>query len=81
MIIDNNSGGALTITGGQATLGNVQFYPSETTYWPYANQWVYSAPTTFCCGETHVFACEHAETCKCGVARRAKPRICAKCGK
>lgn len=35
-----------------------------------------------CSGDTHVFACEHADKCKCGKANRTpEPKKCGACGK
>ena len=46
----------------------------STCYWP-----LYPI---FCTDDIHVFACEHAEFCKCGKAARApEPKKCGICGK
>ena len=79
----------MTVNDGVAalTVGNV--YTPTTTgvvdntaqYWP---QWnvTYGSPLSYCSGDTHVFGCEHAEKCKCGIAsRKVAPKKCATCGK
>jgi hypothetical protein len=39
-------------------------------------------PVAYCYGHVHVFGCEHATTCKCGVASRPLPvKVCPTCGK
>lgn len=36
----------------------------------------------YCSGNYHLWACEHAERCKCGKAtRKVEPRICSECNK
>lgn len=61
-----------------------------TTTWPYDNGtaapyisvpsvWTWPMPDV-CIGNLHVWACEHAESCKCGQATRAMPK-CPGCGK
>jgi len=53
----------------------------ETTGYPQTNV-TYYYPQQYCQGETHVFGCEHAEKCKCGIAsRKVEPKRCGSCGK
>jgi hypothetical protein len=61
------------------TVGNVT---SDNTYWPYANPYFYTWPSTptQCGGYVHVWACEHTTKCKCGKAERQAPK-CSGCGK
>jgi len=41
-----------------------------------------STVPTQCSGDYHVFACEHADKCKCGKANRTpEPKKCGACGK
>ena len=43
--------------------------------------WSWTYPVT-CGGNTHVFACEHADKCQCGKAVRVPdPKKCGACGK
>lgn len=53
-------------------------YPTTNGY----GQLIQPSQITHCSGQTHVFACEHAEKCKCGKASRTpEPRMCGVCGK
>jgi hypothetical protein len=78
-------------TGGTAIFGNttsgyLQWYPAYRDYtnpywWPSGVITVAPVPI-HCDGNTHVFACEHADTCKCGKASRVpEPKKCGACGK
>lgn len=70
-----------TYTPTTVTVGNTS---NCVTYWPpqqdntlYGFNWTYPA---YCSGDTHVWACSHTSSCKCGKASRIQP-ICPGCGK
>lgn len=75
--------GGTTYTGNlnSNTLGSVTIWPPYQYEWPYQQQvYYYTTPPSWCSGNVHVFGCEHAETCRCGKAKRDKP-VCGHCGK
>jgi hypothetical protein len=84
----NDSLAALTV--GSVQVAN-EFYWDGTywPYWPYPSVWPNTAgqitvTTTpvVCSGDVHVWACEHAEKCRCGKAhRKPEPKKCLSCGK
>lgn len=94
-LVQASYNGTTTVAGGSLVqdtfTGNTNAYQQQMLgcvhYWPYDGYYHYwpqpvviSSPPTWCAGNVHVFACEHAEVCRCGKAKREKA-VCGTCGK